>query len=84
MTRCATGCGAEIFMPFTDSNVPLCRACYGEWVREPSCRCETIWTAMGWDGNLTTASTERIAKFHAELATRTVAWAGSVSKARAA
>ena len=69
--RCNTN-GAR---PFTTANVPLCAGCESEWYRESSCRNEGIWASMGWDGNPTTATPERLKEFHEELAQRTKKWA---------
>ena len=77
-------CGHRAWMTFTDGNVPLCDADYTAWLREPSCKFEVIFAALGWEGNLTTATVERVKAFQVELAKRTVAWAENQAKARAA
>lgn len=77
-------CGHRAWMTFTESNVPLCDADYTAWLREPSCKFEVIFESLGWEGNLTTTTVERVKAFQVELAKRTVSWAESARKARAA
>lgn len=83
LNRCAI-CGDRAWMPFTESAVWLCSPHYAEWLREPSCKADEVFAAQGWDGNLTTATPERVKAFHVELAARTVAWATKQAEARAA
>lgn len=77
-------CGDRAWMPFTEANVPLCEAHYGEWIREPTCKFDAVCAALGWEGNLTTATVARVKEFQRELGVRTKAWAAKQSEARAA
>jgi hypothetical protein len=77
-------CGDPSWLPFTNANVPLCHHCYDQWIAEDSCKHDPIWEAMGWDGNLSTATVKRVKEFQVELAKRTEAWAAKQREARAA
>ena len=77
-------CGHRAWMSFTDRNVPLCDAHYTEWLREPTCKFDAIFKAMGWEGDLTTSTVARVKAFQFELAKRTEAWATAQREARAA
>lgn len=81
--RCSI-CNDTKAMPFTSSNVALCDWHYTAWLREPSCKADSIFAAMKWDGDLTTATPERREEFARELAARTTAWAKAQAEARAA